>query len=986
MTSVLFIADEAANVIRFGCSIKKGLDSRLIGQYGNGLKSGSMRIGKDMILFTKKGITMSCLMISRTFHETEKIKEVIVPLPSFHVRNLAPLLDGTAKAKERHEMEMELILKYSPFRTRDQLFAQFKRIKSDSGTLVVVYNLKLLDSGECELDFKTSPQDILLNGQDESDNGLVPQRRSFRSYVSILYLDPRMKICIQGHKVQLVKFVHDLYKPRQYQYTSARFKTRAKDDVKRAETDAKSAAMRAKEAEGKARDMEKKYGDNTCNKDGRAKLRLAQKEAERLKEEAKFKASVAEKKKKLTKAPKTLSFIFGVNLENRNMDGLFIYNCCRLIKMNIHPGFESGNMHRGVVGLVDIPYIVLEPTHNKQDFADAKEYRHLLRALGEHHAQYWRDLEIGSSLQIDKFWECYGYTSSNWTDLPSQDLKYVKKRAMQRNICIQCDSCLKWRILPFSSLHVGMKYFPENWKCSLNSDVSHNRCSAVEEKFSIPDGKLKKIEKTKAEKHKQLVQEIAKLKGKLHQVKESDDDVSDAREEQQVVSARKQPQKSSAPAPKKRKQIVELDSDDSDDLRDDTWTARKRPTKKAPPKEPKRVSKSPPPRKSKNVYKGLVRPARIEDRKRSSSSTKSSVVHDDEDSDEGSVATFDEDKAVEVTSNGAEKAPVPKRVLQSELPSPKLPQEAIEESPKAANVRNKPIQRKLGDDVDVENEEAKGEEEPPPKRVRKTSVDASVEIVPARKRDEVVVEESEWPDAEEPVNDQPCVGSKVEVRIRQKWYFGYVVNLTNDIAQVKFDKYPDDKYDKKISLDSPNLKLAAFVQPPPPNSPSLASSSQEQPSNELPSSSTSTVGNQKAEHEQMLDDIARGFRTSLHYFLPPQWIMDKETINSLSTQELSTFPLDDFFDNYEKGLRKLVSGFQMDSVLRKREAERAEASLKNTTRLIVRLLNIIHEEYNLDPEKDRDKLDNVLLACVKQAEESAKAANVSNDKATRKGV
>lgn len=51
----------------------------------------------------------------------------------------------------------------------------------------------------------------------------------------------------------------------------------------------------------------------------------------------------------------------------------------------------------GVVGVVDVPYLVLEPTHNKQDFADAKEYRHLLRAMGEHLAQYWKDIAIGSA-------------------------------------------------------------------------------------------------------------------------------------------------------------------------------------------------------------------------------------------------------------------------------------------------------------------------------------------------------------------------------------------------------------------------------------------------------------------------------------------------------------------------------------------------------------------------------------------------------------
>lgn len=47
------------------------------------------------------------------------------------------------------------------------------------------------------------------------------------------------------------------------------------------------------------------------------------------------------------------------------------------------------------MGVVDVPYLVLEPTHNKQDFADAKEYRHLLKSMGEHLAQYWKDSNIG---------------------------------------------------------------------------------------------------------------------------------------------------------------------------------------------------------------------------------------------------------------------------------------------------------------------------------------------------------------------------------------------------------------------------------------------------------------------------------------------------------------------------------------------------------------------------------------------------------------
>jgi len=37
----------------------------------------------------------------------------------------------------------------------------------------------------------------------------------------------------------------------------------------------------------------------------------------------------------------------------------------------------------GVIGVVNVPYLVLEPTHNKQHFADNKEYRHLLKAMGK---------------------------------------------------------------------------------------------------------------------------------------------------------------------------------------------------------------------------------------------------------------------------------------------------------------------------------------------------------------------------------------------------------------------------------------------------------------------------------------------------------------------------------------------------------------------------------------------------------------------------
>ena len=55
-------------------------------------------------------------------------------------------------------------------------------------------------------------------------------------------------------------------------------------------------------------------------------------------------------------------------------------------------------------------------------------------------------------------------------------------------------------------------------------------------------------------------------------------------------------------------------------------------------------------------------------------------------------------------------------------------------------------------------------------------------------------------------------------------------------------------------------------------------------------------------------------RTCLRYFLPPQWIMDKDAVSALSTPDLVQFPLDDFFDHYEKGLRKVAFSLLFFSV------------------------------------------------------------------------
>uniref|UniRef100_A0ABM0MBF8 MORC family CW-type zinc finger protein 2-like n=1 Tax=Saccoglossus kowalevskii TaxID=10224 RepID=A0ABM0MBF8_SACKO len=201
---------------------------------------------------------------------------------------------------------------------------------------------------------------------------------------------------------------------------------------------------------------------------------------------------------------------------------MFIYNCNRLIKMyeRVGPQLEGGVNCSGVLGIVDVPYLVLEPTHNKQDFADAKEYRHLLKSMGDHLEQYWKDLGIVQQ-GVTKFWENFGYISPLWKEPPSNDTKYLRKRAMQLPVTIQCDSCLKWRVLPFSASNLLNKDIPDYWVCEMNPDTSHNRCTAGEQKYITPLGQLKKEAKSSEDKKKGLLEEIRRREEKLQKLEKT---------------------------------------------------------------------------------------------------------------------------------------------------------------------------------------------------------------------------------------------------------------------------------------------------------------------------------------------------------------------------------------------------------------------------------------------------------------------------------
>lgn len=201
-----------------GYSSKKS--NTTIGQYGNGFKTSTMRLGADVIVLsrsTRSGrATQSVGLLSYTFLRLTGQDDVIVPMVDFDISNnwAEPIIYGT---QDDWTTNLKTILDWSPFSSKEELMTQFEDVGSH-GTKVIVYNLWLNDEGIYELSFDDDDEDIKLRDEANRASGTRVHRRtielqshisyrlrySLRAYTSILYLRKfkNFKILLRGKPVE----------------------------------------------------------------------------------------------------------------------------------------------------------------------------------------------------------------------------------------------------------------------------------------------------------------------------------------------------------------------------------------------------------------------------------------------------------------------------------------------------------------------------------------------------------------------------------------------------------------------------------------------------------------------------------------------------------------------------------------------------------------------------------------------------------------
>ncbi|XP_067314168.1 MORC family CW-type zinc finger protein 3 isoform X2 [Pseudorasbora parva] len=200
-----------------------------IGVYGNGFKSGSMRLGRDALIFTKNGGCQSVGMLSQSFLQAIKAQAVIVPIAPFNQQT------KTLVVTEDSEASLRAILKYSLFQSESELQEQLDSIQGKKGTKIIIWNIRRNKDEKPEFDFDTDAEDIRLpeirseemqgkwrrDYRQRRDSNSVPEMEfSLRAYLSILYLKPRIQIILRQKKVQtklvaksLSMIENDVYKP-----------------------------------------------------------------------------------------------------------------------------------------------------------------------------------------------------------------------------------------------------------------------------------------------------------------------------------------------------------------------------------------------------------------------------------------------------------------------------------------------------------------------------------------------------------------------------------------------------------------------------------------------------------------------------------------------------------------------------------------------------------------------------------------------------
>ncbi|KAK3280731.1 hypothetical protein CYMTET_11442 [Cymbomonas tetramitiformis] len=213
---------ELHRMLSFGYSDKEHVAGN-VGRFGIGFKSGSMRLGDDVVIFTREEHSASVALLSQTFLEDENLDDILIPMFTWEVEgsyedgysytNLEP------RDVSKWDEMMQFLLKYTIWDSEKELLKIFSELKSTTGTRIIIFNLKRPFEFDFSIQGDIRMQKPYLDEADRSsrhrhlnyqnDHGQqttveVVEDYSLRAYLAILYLKPKVAITLQNEPVDFI--------------------------------------------------------------------------------------------------------------------------------------------------------------------------------------------------------------------------------------------------------------------------------------------------------------------------------------------------------------------------------------------------------------------------------------------------------------------------------------------------------------------------------------------------------------------------------------------------------------------------------------------------------------------------------------------------------------------------------------------------------------------------------------------------------------
>ncbi|XP_020692023.2 MORC family CW-type zinc finger protein 3 isoform X1 [Dendrobium catenatum] len=205
--------NDILRMVSFGHKQTTGEDQDRIGKFGIGFKTGSMKLGRDALVLTQSSRSRSIAFLSQTYNENKD--NIEIPIVSYVKNGRYMDIDLSIQSKEFANFNLSAIKEFSPF--NEYLLGEQLGLfgKDGTGSQIFIWNLDKWGSdytlewndGKGGESYNKGQGDILIRsrrirsrfGQISCE---VPLDYSLQAYLEVLFLNPRMKIFVQGSLVK----------------------------------------------------------------------------------------------------------------------------------------------------------------------------------------------------------------------------------------------------------------------------------------------------------------------------------------------------------------------------------------------------------------------------------------------------------------------------------------------------------------------------------------------------------------------------------------------------------------------------------------------------------------------------------------------------------------------------------------------------------------------------------------------------------------